>query len=187
MTATEQSVQVWDSDDGQLLVDVKVGLRPSRGLLWFNNHLFIKTRDSEIRQIDASTGSTVSEWFVPDTDSCIALPQHGKFIAYSTEHHITFWCTSKRAQLGPISRSSEGRSIAFSPDDHLFAAVHERKIIIKTFLFSRYVVSSFNCLSAHEKNYLSDPYSHARDPKFGSTALRSMHGNTINSSTRKRY
>ena len=66
-TATHESILVWDGEDGRklLVVDVKVP-RPSCSLLWFNNHLFVKTEDSKIKQIDASTGSTLSEWSVPD-------------------------------------------------------------------------------------------------------------------------
>ena len=47
-TATRESIQVWDSNDGRLLVDVNVGLKPWKGLLWFDNHLFVKTEDSNI-------------------------------------------------------------------------------------------------------------------------------------------
>ena len=90
-TASDGSVRVWDSDDGQLLVNVKVALDPWRGLLWFDNHLFVKTKDSKIKQIEASTGSIVAEWPVPyNSISCMALPQHGKFIACSTKDSITF-------------------------------------------------------------------------------------------------
>ena len=133
-TVSYHSVRFWDSNDGQLLVDVKVGLKPWRSLLWFGkSHLLVKDINSKIRQIDASTGSTVSEWSVPhDGLSCIALPQHGKFIAYSTKDNITFWDTLTHTQLGFISRSTERRSIAFSPDHRLAIVSREKNIIIKT-------------------------------------------------------
>ena len=152
-TATHESVRVWDSDDGRLLVDVKLGLNPLCGLLWFNNHLFVKIKDSKIRQIDASTGSTVSEWPVPGTDSCIALPQHRKFIAYSTGANITFWDTSTHIQLGLIPRSSLTRpSIAFSPDDRLFAIVANRgKIIIKALSLVKVRPGFFQYLVTRER------------------------------------
>ena len=38
-TATDDSVRVWDSIDGHLLVDIPV--RANTGLLWFHNHLFV--------------------------------------------------------------------------------------------------------------------------------------------------
>ena len=130
-TATGRSIRVWDGDDGRLLVDVEVQVEAWYGLLWFNNHLFVIARDSKIRQIDASTGSTVSEWSVTSTNARIALPQHGKFIAHSTEDSISFWDTTTHIQLGFIPRNSQKRSIAFSPDERLFATVTQRKIRIK--------------------------------------------------------
>ena len=132
-TAGLESVQVSDSDDGQLLVEMKAGPSPWRGLRWFNNYLFVKTWDSKIKKIDESTGLTLSEWSVPHEGlSYVALPQHGKFIAYSTKDNITFWDTLTHTQLGFISRSTERRSIAFSPDHRLAIVSREKNIIIKT-------------------------------------------------------
>ena len=95
-TATQKCVRVFDSS-GTLLVDVPVKVIPwyNSGLLWSNDQLFVIS-DGKIKQIDASTGSAVSEWLVPDTNSssCIALPQHKEFIAYSTNSTVTFWDTS---------------------------------------------------------------------------------------------
>ena len=123
------SIRVWDSDDGHLLVHIPIKVTPecNRGLLWSNNHLFVVS-DNEIKQLDASTGSSVSEWSVPDSSStsCIALPRHGEFIAYSTEDTVTFWDTSTHAQLGLIQVTQPAvahpiRSIALSPDDQFLA------------------------------------------------------------------
>ena len=61
-TATVGSVRVWNNDDGQLLVDIRMELTPWHGLLWFSidtNYLFVEC-DGKIRQIDGFTGSTVS-------------------------------------------------------------------------------------------------------------------------------
>ena len=119
-TATEKSVQVWDSNDGRLLVHIRVRVTPhyNRGLLWCGNHLFVVS-DSTIKKFEASTGSTVSEWPVPNTtdSSCIALPKHGEFIAYSTDDTVTFWDTSTHTQLGLIQHTQPIRSIGLSPDD----------------------------------------------------------------------
>ena len=101
-TATWDSVRIWDSNDGRLLVEFKVTVTPwwNTGLLWFNN-TFVPC-DRKIKQIEASTGSTVSEWPVPDTNrtSCFALPKHGKFIAYPTQRTAEFWDTAIHTQLG---------------------------------------------------------------------------------------
>ena len=123
-TATFDSVRDWDSNDGRLLVEIKVAVTPfyNTGLLWSNNHLFVLS-DSKIKQFEASTGSTVSEWSVADTNnnSSIALPKHEKFIAYSTNRTVTFWDTATRIQLGLIEHPRDIRSIALSPDDRFIA------------------------------------------------------------------
>ena len=114
------SVQVCNSKDGQLLVDIPVTVTPwyNYGLRWFNNHIFVVS-DNTIKQQDASTGSTVSEWPVPNSDfhSCIAIPRHGKFIVYSTSRSVTVWDTSTHLQIGLVEHSGDIRSIALSPGD----------------------------------------------------------------------
>ena len=119
-TATYRSVQVWDGKDGHLLVDIPVTVTPqyNNGLRWFNNHIFVVS-DNTIKQLDTSTGSTVSEWPVPNSDvhSCIAIPRHGKFIVYSTSRSVTFWDTSTHLQIGLVKHTEDIRSIALSPDD----------------------------------------------------------------------
>ncbi|KAF8430510.1 hypothetical protein L210DRAFT_3764535 [Boletus edulis BED1] len=124
-TATPESVKVWDSNDGHLLIDIDAKATPyfNAGLVWFNNHLFVVSNNT-IKQLDAATGSPVADWKVPDSDglSCIALPKHGRFIAHSTRNTITFWDTSTHAQLGLIQHPPKGiHSIAFSPDDKALA------------------------------------------------------------------
>ncbi|KAF8555025.1 TPR-like protein [Imleria badia] len=86
------------------------------GLLWFDSHLFVVS-DGKIKRFNPY--SSVSEWPVLDSDrlSCIALPQQGEFIAYSTKNTVTFWDTSTHTQLGLIQHPQEIRSIALSPDD----------------------------------------------------------------------
>ena len=122
--ATRESVRVWDSDDGRLLVHIPVKVTPycNKGLLWSNNHIFVVS-DSAIKQLEPFTGSTVSQWTVHDASyaSCVALPKHGEFIAYTTEDTVTFWNTSTHAQLGLIRHTQPIRSIALSPDNRSFA------------------------------------------------------------------
>ncbi|KAF8548910.1 hypothetical protein OG21DRAFT_1500722 [Imleria badia] len=133
-TGTWNSVRVWDSNDGRLLMDIPVKVTPgdNKGLLWFDD-LFVLS-DSTIREFHASTGSPVSEWPVPkgNWNSCIALPQHGEFIAYSTNDTVTFLDTSTHTQLGLINHTKYISSIAFSPDDEFLAIGGvEGKITIK--------------------------------------------------------
>ena len=123
-TATKEFVRVWNTNDGGLLVTIKVGVTPylNTGLLWSDNHLFAIS-DSKIKQLEASAGSAVSEWAVPTSDeySCIALPKHGKFIAYSSKRTVTFWDMTTLAQLNLLEHTEDIRSIAISPDDRFLA------------------------------------------------------------------
>jgi len=121
-TATGRSVRVYDSNGG-VLVDINATVYNS-GLVWFNNHLLVVS-DGQIKQFDASTGSAVSEWLVPDTNelSCIGLPKHGEFIACSTKRTVTFWDMATHTQLGliDIRHPEDIRSVALSPDDRFIA------------------------------------------------------------------
>ena len=139
-TATEKSVRVWDSNDGRLLVDIPVYVAPrfNTALLWSKNHLFVVS-GSTIKKLEASTGLTVSEWPVAtnviDNDSHILLPQHGEFVAYSTNRAVTFWDTSTHAQLGLIRHPQDIDiySIALSPDDRFLAILgHGGAITIRS-------------------------------------------------------
>ena len=118
-------VRVWDSSDGRLLVDIDVKVTPqyNTGLLWSNGHLFVAS-DKTIKEFDASTGSKVSEWPVPDINdySSIALPKHKLFIALSAKRTITFWDTSTHNQLSlTLQHPKDIHSIAFSPNDQILA------------------------------------------------------------------
>ena len=123
-TATGYSVRLWNSNGGRLLADIPVTVTPAynTGLLWLNDHLFAVSK-SAIREIEASTGSTVSEMPVPYSSifSCIALPKHGDFIAYSTQGVVTFWDTVTHTQLGLVQHPQDIRSLAVSPDDRFLA------------------------------------------------------------------
>ena len=145
----DESVQVWDSNDGRLLVDVKV---PVNGLLWCNNHLFVQTKDSKIKRI---AGSTVSEWPVPCTNpytSHVTQLQHGTFIACSANKTVTFWDTETHTQLGLIQHTHSIRSIASSSDGQLLAIAAERKIAVKElfrFVSVHFVPSIFTTSQHH--------------------------------------
>ena len=197
-TATNDSVRVWDSNNGHLLVHIPVKVTPflNTGLLWLNNHLFVVS-GSTIKQVEASTGSTVSEWPVPR--SCIALPQHGKFIAYSTNDTVTFWDTSTHAQLGLIQHP-QVISVAFSPDDRFLAIGGNRgKITIRSLYRIAVSIVSLQIM-AYLNNFLvplvfpNRIQSHcllytppSRNLSFRSTTPRSIHGSKISLRTRMPY
>jgi WD40 repeat protein len=202
-TATRKSVRVWDSNDGRSLVDIPVTVTPyyNTGFHWFNNHLFVVS-GSTVKRLEASTLSTVSEWPVPDTNdfSCIALPKHGEFIAYSTNRTVTFWGTSTHSRVGQIQHTQDIRSLALSPDDRFLAiGAHGGKITIRS--LSRITVSiifpwimanliSFlvplvflNRIQSHCLVYIPP----SRYLTFKSTMLRSIRGSTLSSRTQRRY
>ena len=135
MTATFDSVGVCDSNDGHLLMQIRIKVTPSlnTGLLWSNKYLFIIS-DSKINQFEASTGSPGSEWPAPDINhtSCIALPEHGDFIAHSTKRTVMFHGTSAHTWVGLIQHPQDIYSIALSPDDQFLAlSGNSGKIAIK--------------------------------------------------------
>ena len=157
-TAAKYSIRVWNSRGGRLLLDIKVGVTPyyNSGLLWSNNHLFAIS-DRKIKEIDASTGSAVSEWSVLDSDyrSCIALPKHGQFIAYSAKRTVTFWDTSSHIQFGHIQHPQDILSTALSPDDKFIAIGGEKRKVC----LSRITVSVlFRSILEHTSN--SDLFPH---------------------------
>ena len=88
-TATRESVRVWDTNDGRLLVHIPVTATINTGLFWSNNHLFVAS-DNKIKEFKASTGSVILEWSVANTNSTssIDLPQHQEFVACSTKRTV---------------------------------------------------------------------------------------------------
>ena len=130
-TANHESVRIYDSDGYRLLVDIPINV--SFGFLWLEAYLFVSS-DNKIKQIEASTGSEVSEWLVPGTNGSgrIALPTHGEFMAYSRDCTITFWDPWTHTQLGLIQHTQDVSSIAVSPDGRFLAIGEEcGKVTIK--------------------------------------------------------
>ncbi|KAN0097093.1 hypothetical protein V8E55_001539 [Tylopilus felleus] len=65
----------------------------------------------------------VSEWPVHNSDvrSCIVIPRHGNFVAYSTSRFVTFWNTSTHLQIGLVEHTGNTCSIALSPNNRSLA------------------------------------------------------------------
>jgi WD40 repeat protein len=190
-TATSRFIRVYDSSDGCLLVDIKLNYNPSWlykiDLLWFNNHLVIS--HGRIEQVEASTGSEVSQWPVPVTNdhSCIALPKHAEFIVYSAGRTVTFWDMATHNLLGLIEHPQDIHSIAVSPDDR-FLAIGGQNGNITINCLSRISVSILFRLFSYMIHSICLIYTlHSRNQPFGSTTLHSTLGSTISSQTRKYY
>ena len=196
-TATFESIRIWDSNDGRLLLNIKVGVTPlfNTGLLWSNSHLFVIS-GSHVQQIDASTGSAVSEWTVPKSGGylCIALAKHGEFIAYSAKRTVTFCDTSSHIQLGHIQHPHDIYCTALSPDDEFIAIGRKGgKVCLSRITVSvlfRLIVehTSDSDLFAHRIRSLCLIYTqHSRNQSFKSMAPRSIHGSSISSRTQKHH
>ena len=165
VTGTNDFVRVWDSNDGGLLVTIKVGVTTcyNSGILWSDNHLFALSDGSKIKQLEASTESVISEWPVPNGDGypCIALPQHGKFIAYASRRTLAFWDTTAHTQLNLIEHTEDICSVAISPDDQLLAIGGERSNIIIRNLASITVSFARRRLVVYQFHWLLVVYSRA--------------------------
>ena len=127
------SVQVWNSNDGYLLVDIPVMVTSlcNNGILWFNDYLYVVS-SSEIKELDPSTGSIITEWPIPGDKICcpIAIPEHGTFIAYSTGQTLTLWDVVSHTQLGLVEHHGDINSITLSPGNRFYAIGREDGTII---------------------------------------------------------
>ena len=109
-TATwdRDSVRVYDSQDGHLLVDVPIQVYSSlnRSLAWLINgkQLFALSRDGNIHCLDPSRGTTLSKWPIHSSNDarCIALESNGMLIAASADSSVSLWDTTTRKQIGSI-------------------------------------------------------------------------------------
>ncbi|KAG9310464.1 hypothetical protein JVU11DRAFT_9607 [Chiua virens] len=125
-TFTTEKLQIWDSKNGDLLIDVPVSCSwYSRGPAWVNNlHLllFIDTSRMVLVKLGVPTGFTFFQWAVScGLESEVALSQHGMFFAYSADDTVTICDTSTPTVLGVIKACKPITSISFSPDDQFVA------------------------------------------------------------------
>jgi WD40 repeat protein len=199
-TATRNSVRVYDSNDGCLLMGITVEVMPwyNTSLLWSSQQLFVVC-DNEIKQIEASTGSAVTEWPVPDGNrfSCIALSAHGTFIAYSAKRTVAFWDTSTHRQLGLIQHPQDVHAIALSPDDQFLAITSEGGKITIKWLSHTIVSIVFHGDHGQVRTLIIPPhriqsFCFGRTPlsnnqTFRSMPLRSIYGSTISSRAQMHY
>ena len=196
-TATKYCIRVWDSKDGRLLLDINVGVDPlyNTGLLWSNNHLFVIS-GNRIQQIDASTGSVVSEWSVPISTyySCITLPNHGQFIAYSANRAITFWDTSSHTQLGHIQHPQDIHSTALSPDDEVIAIGGEggkvclsRTIVSVLFRLIVERASNPDLFARRIRSLCLIDTQYSRNQSLRSTTPRSVYGSSVSLRMQKHH
>ena len=124
---SNNSVRVYDSQSGNLLVDVPFtvtafSLNPP--LVWVSNskYLFALSNKGRINYLAASTGTTLSSWPIHSTNNpgSIALASNGTFIAASACSSVSLWDTTTHKQIGSIiDHPYDIRSIAISANDDI--------------------------------------------------------------------
>ena len=106
-TRNRNSVRVYDSQDGHLLVDVPIQVNSSlnRSLTWAidGKQLFALSPDGNIRCLDPQ-GTTLSKWPIHSSEDakCIALESTGTLIAASAASSVSFWNNTTRKQIGSV-------------------------------------------------------------------------------------
>ena len=105
-TATWKSISIYDSQSGNLVVNVPIGVSPScnHSLAWSSNtkHLFAVSF-GKIICLDASSGATLSQWSIHgDKHNRIALASNGAFIAASSGSSVSCWDATTHKQIGSV-------------------------------------------------------------------------------------
>ena len=127
-TATwkRNSVRVYDSQNGHLLVDVPIQVNSAlnQSLAWAidGKQLFALSHDGNIHCLDPSRGTTLSKWPIHSSKNvtCIALESTSTLIAASADSSVSFWNTTTRKQVGSVIEHKHGIwSMATSDTDDL--------------------------------------------------------------------
>ena len=103
----QDSIWVYDSQSGDLLVDVPIAIKTyNQCLAWVSNSkkLFALSENGRINCLEVSTGTTLSSWLIHSSKDplCVALASNGKFIAASAGSSVSFWDTTTHQQIGSI-------------------------------------------------------------------------------------
>ena len=133
-----ESVRIYDSHDGCLLVDtpIQVGSLHNQSLAWtgLGKEFLALSKDGDIHCIDVATGTTLSKWAIhSDYDpECIALTNHSAFIAASANSSVSLWDMATHEQIGPlIHHPGNVRYLAISPNQDLAISGGEKIILRK--------------------------------------------------------
>ena len=132
-TATYDSVRVFDSQNGNLLVEfpVQVFSESSQSLAWASDskQLFVLSHDGYIYHVDVSSGTTLSKWHIHSNDAptCIVLESNGTFIAAAAGSSVSFWDTTSQEQIGAVIQHTHGiQSMAVSSNYDLVTSGGKR-------------------------------------------------------------
>ena len=105
------NLRVNDSQDGHILAEVTIETSnfSEQPLAWSSNskQLFALSDDCKIYCLDATTGTTLSQWYVRGNNArCIILGNNGAFIAASVGSSVSFWDTTTRKRIGSVIEHS---------------------------------------------------------------------------------
>ena len=128
-TTWRSSVWVYDSQSGDLLVDIPVKVADSfnQSLVWVGNSKnLLVLSDGNINYLDASTGTTLSSWPIHSSNNygCIVLANNGTLITASTGSSVSLWDATTHKQLGSIIKHTDPvMTMAISADYDLVTGV----------------------------------------------------------------
>jgi len=133
-TYSRDSVRVYDSQNGSLLVEFPVKVKSwfNQSLAWAsgNKQFFALSQKGYIHHVDVSTRTTLAEWQIHSSQKpweSIALASDGTFIAACTGSSVSFWDTTTRAQIGSvISYTHAIWSMALSSDHDLVTSGNKK-------------------------------------------------------------
>jgi len=133
-TYNQNSVRVYDSQNGSLLVElpVKVNSLLNYSLAWASDskQLFVSSHDGYLHCVDVSTRTTLSKWH-QDAGS-IALASDDTFIATSADSSVSFWDTASQEQIGVVVKHTHRVwSMVMSPNYDLVAC-GDKRITLRT-------------------------------------------------------
>ena len=126
-----KSIHIYDSDNGQLLLDIPFQAKAiiSSPLAWSaDGHQLLAVSYGETKCFNTSSGSLRGKWIVPGKGQpvSIVLAHSGKFVAISSHNSLSFWDALTHEQIGiVIKHTSVVWSIALSPDDDCIATGEE--------------------------------------------------------------
>ena len=131
-TATEQSVRIYDSQNGSLLVEFPVNVYSwlNQSLAWASDskQLFALSPDGNIHHVDVSAKTTLSKWQIHSGQNAesIALAGDGKFAATSAGSSVSFWDTATQEQIGVVIKYTHHiKSMAMSSNYDLITSGDE--------------------------------------------------------------
>ena len=136
-TWSYESVRVYDSHDGHLLVEtpIQVGSLYNQSLAWagLGKELLALSKDGNIHCIDVATGTTHSKWAIHSNcdPRCIALTNNGAFIAASANSSVSFWDMATHKEIGPRIHHSYDISCMAISANHDLAISGGKKVILQ--------------------------------------------------------